>query len=61
MYLSEKIKELKIPVLNQEMITNGSLLDENKIEFLINNNITRLQITLDGDEKMHNLKRPMKN
>ena len=43
------------------MITNGSLLDENKIEFLINNNITRLQITLDGDEKMHNLKRPMKN
>lgn len=58
---NQKLKEVNIPNLQQNMVTNGSLLDEEKIDLLFKYKINNLQITLDGDEKLHNEHRPMKN
>lgn len=40
------------------IVTNGSLLDENTINFMIENGLKEVQITLDGDKKIHNQRRP---
>lgn len=61
MTINERIKELGIPNIHQTMVTNGSMLDEEKLSYLIQNDLKWMQITLDGDEETHNLRRPMKN
>lgn len=43
------------------LITNGSLLNEEVWEILIRNKIKKLQVSLDGSEKTHNKKRPLRN
>jgi len=43
------------------MITNGYLLNEKNIDFIINNEIKFLQITIDGNEEIHNKRRYLKN
>ncbi len=43
------------------MITNGSLLDEKKLDFFINHNINLIQITIDSDKENHNKMRTFKN
>ena len=55
------IKELKIEAYTQNIVTNGSLLDEEKIKYFIDNDFKIIQITLDGDEEIQNKRRPMKN
>jgi uncharacterized protein len=43
----------------QSMITNGSLLDDNKIDFLVaEGNFKDIQITLDGPPEFHDQRRP---
>lgn len=59
--INDKIKELKIPNVIHNIVTNGSLIDDEKIKFFIDNNFQLIQITVDGDEKIHNERRPMKN
>lgn len=55
--LTEKIKELKIE-FQSEMVTNGYLLNMEKIRLLKELNINNLQITVDGTEETHNKRRP---
>jgi uncharacterized protein len=43
------------------IVTNGFLLDEDKISKLKELNVEFIQITLDGTENMHNQKRPLLN
>ena len=59
--INNRLKELNIPKISQSIVTNGSLLDEKKIQYFIDNNIRQIQITLDGKEETHNQRRPMKN
>lgn len=47
--------------LEQSIITNGSLLSSEIIEYMINKKFRLIQITLDGLEETHNLLRPMRN
>lgn len=56
--LTKKIKALGIKYYNSEIITNGFEFDENKVNLLNDLNITRVHITLDGREAVHNLRRP---
>lgn len=50
--LDKKIK------FNAAIVTNGYLLTKDVIEELENLHIKQIQITIDGDEKMHNHRRP---
>lgn len=59
--INKKIEELKISVINQSIVTNGSLIDSEKIEYFFEKDFKMIQITLDGNEKTHNERRPMKN
>jgi len=43
------------------VVTNGSLLEKNAIDFMIRNGLKEIQITLDGDKDIHNQRRPFKN
>ena len=43
------------------MITNGSLLDEEKLDFFIKHNINLIQITIDSDKENHDKMRIFKN
>lgn len=58
---NERIKKLNIPNYNQKIVTNGSLMDEEKIKYFIENDFKTIQITLDGNEEIQNKRRPMKN
>lgn len=58
---NQKFDALGIPLIEQSIVTNGSLLDEEKIAFFIEKNFKMVQITLDGDEETQNQRRPMKN
>jgi uncharacterized protein len=46
---------------NAFLITNGSLLTQEIVDEFPNLHIGGLQITIDGDEDVHNINRPMKN
>jgi len=52
-------KEYKKP-FNLQIITNGVLLNEEKIKFLTDNNVA-LQLSIDGDRITQEFNRPMKN
>ncbi len=56
-----KLKEEKVKILSQDMITNGYLLNSHNRAFIIKSDIKFLQITLDGDEQIHNQRRPHVN
>ncbi len=58
---NKRIEELKLKSFSQDIVTNGSLLDEEKINFIFDKKFTNMQITLDGSEELHNKSRPMKN
>lgn len=47
-------KHIDIPILNQSIVTNGYLLNEEKILFLRSKGIKSMQITLDGIRENHN-------
>jgi uncharacterized protein len=51
--------KMDIP-FNSQIVTNGYLLSDEIIENLINLRINNIQITIDGDEKTHNERRPHK-
>ncbi|MCX7871010.1 MAG: radical SAM protein [bacterium] len=55
-----KIKEKGIKIKGS-ITTNGYLLTERVFKYLINENIRSFQITIDGDEKTHNITRVLKN
>ena len=50
-------EQRKIPY-GSSMITNGTLLNAEKWAILVKNKITKVQITIDGDELTHNILRP---
>lgn len=56
----DEIGKSDITIIDQGMITNGYLLTNENQQFIIDNNITFVQITLDGDEHTHNMRRPHK-
>ena len=58
--ISESLIKMNIP-FNAQIITNGYLLTEKIIENLIHLKIYNIQITIDGNEKTHNERRPHKN
>ena len=58
--ITKKIQELPIDNYDAFMITNGYLLDKNKISKLKELKITKIQITIDGLENTHNKRRPHK-
>ena len=58
---NKKIEALELENLSQSIVTNGSLLDVEKINFFFEKKFSNIQITLDGTEKTHNNSRPMKN
>jgi len=43
------------------MITNGSLIDEDKLDFFLKHNINLIQITIDSDKENHDKMRIFKN
>ena len=47
--------------INPNVITNGTLLDQNVVNELIHAGISTFQITLDGPRDVHDFRRPMKN
>lgn len=50
---SSIIKHLKSKATRWGMVTNGMLLNESKLEEIVNNNIESITVSLDGDEKSH--------
>jgi len=63
----EKITPLLLEVCEQNnmsysasIITNGLLLDEKGWDVLVRNKVTTAQVTIDGPEELHNVKRPLK-
>ncbi|MGP8321664.1 MAG: radical SAM protein, partial [Methanosarcinaceae archaeon] len=42
------------------IITNGYLLSKENLDFLIDSKVTFAQVTIDGPEKIHNVRRPLK-
>ena len=56
-----KIDDLHLQSFTQDIVTNGSLLDKDKITYLLEKDFKNIQITLDGCEEIHNKSRPMKN
>ena len=59
--LNKRINELHLASFTQSIVTNGSLLDEDKIIYMCEKKFLTIQITLDGNEEVHNKCRPMKN
>lgn len=59
--INKRIEELNLKEFTQNIVTNGSLLDEEKINFMYEKKFKTIQITLDGNEENHNKNRPMKN
>jgi len=57
--ISESLSKKNIPY-EAQLITNGYLLSDEIIENLIQLKIKTVQITIDGDEKTHNERRPHK-
>lgn len=55
--LNRLYNEVSIPITNHSMITNGYLFDKDVCNFFKKYPLSNLQITLDGDENKHNLKR----
>ncbi|GHT32040.1 radical SAM/SPASM domain Clo7bot peptide maturase [Bacteroidia bacterium] len=58
--ITKKIQQLPIDNYGAFMITNGYLLDKNKISKLKELRISKIQITIDGLENTHNQRRPHK-
>ena len=59
--ITKEIEKLGIPNIHYSMITNGSLINDDVIKFVDEKKFDYVQITLDGDEEIHNSRRPMKN
>ncbi len=59
--LGEKIKMLEINVLENEIITNGFLLDEKRFDILNRISVDTIQVTIDGSKEIHDLRRPLLN
>jgi uncharacterized protein len=55
--LTDQFKTLEVPY-SAAMVTNGYLLDEERIEKLEDLKIKAVQITIDGPEEVHNQRRP---
>lgn len=55
--LTESFKALDLQYANASLITNGYLLDEQKIKKLNELRITSVQITLDGPQEVHDSRR----
>ncbi len=60
LFVQKKIKQSGIK-FKSNVITNGVLLNENNIKKLLSMGIDSFQITIDGDKKIHDERRPMKN
>jgi len=58
-YAQEKGKQKGIDV-NFSIATNGTLVDEEVLEFFEEYDF-RVELSIDGDEKSHNINRPMRN
>jgi len=58
--LTAKMQELSLP-LDALLVTNGFLLDAEKIEKLRDLHIGMMQVTIDGPETTHNQRRPLRN
>lgn len=59
--LSERFLDLDITYDNAALVTNGYLLDREKIDKLNDLRITNIQITLDGDAETHDNRRTLRN
>jgi len=57
--LSDKLKKMEINVINS-IVSNGFILSKPILDWMRNNKMGYIQITLDGLEDTHNLKRPHK-
>ena len=57
--LGKGIKALGFEMLENEIITNGYLLDEKSLSIFSEVGIESIQITIDGFEELHNSKRPL--
>jgi len=55
--LTEEFKALEVPY-SANMVTNGYLLDKERVEHLDDLKIKTIQITIDGPEEVHNRRRP---
>ncbi len=58
---NKKIEALNLEKYEQQIVTNGSLIDKEKIKYFAEHHFKNIQITLDGKEETHNKNRPMKN
>lgn len=59
--LGTKIKKLPIKITNNEIITNGYLLNKNNLLVLDEIGVELVQVTLDGFEDIHNSRRHLLN
>jgi len=53
----ERIAKLDITLNRHDVVTNGYLLDKEKAIYFQENNVTNMQITIDGDKKYHDNRR----
>jgi uncharacterized protein len=58
--LTKKIQDLNLPDFKSSIVTNGYLLNEAKCKELKSMGVYRIQITMDGLEDTHNVRRPHK-
>ena len=64
LYIMNKVKKIcqqNRTVLLGSITTNGSLLTVNKMNLLLDAGVNMFQISIDGDENLHNKQRPLKN
>ena len=55
--ITERVKSLNLDFEGAALVTNGYLLDKGKCDLLNDLNIHSIQITLDGPEEVHNMRR----
>ncbi|NOU62301.1 radical SAM/SPASM domain-containing protein [Marinifilum caeruleilacunae] len=59
--LGQKIKKLGFHIHENEIVTNGYLFDEKRIQILTDVGINQIQITIDGFKSVHDKTRPLLN
>jgi len=56
-----RICEAKNAEFRAGMVTNGYLLSPENLNFLVEKKVGSLQVTIDGPEEIHNMRRPLKS
>lgn len=57
--LGERINSLGFTIIENDIVTNGYLFDEKRVQILVDTGVEQVQITLDGCKEIHDRRRPL--